>query len=80
MHLNSIYKVLFRRLAQIEGTEELHCARYLPLNYEKNLSPTRCRRQAQHPSDWESVLTRDTREGGALVGNPTYAVIPVLSP
>ena len=49
-------------------------------NYEKNLSPTRCRRQAQHPSDWESVLNRDTREGGALVGNPTYAVIPVLSP
>ena len=32
------------------------------------------------PSDRESIPIRDTRAGGALVGNPTYAVIPVLSP
>ena len=71
MHLNGIYKVLFRRLAQIEGTEDLHCARYLPLNYEKNLSPARCRRLAQHPERLGEYLQR-RHSGGRGPGREPY--------
>ena len=80
MHLLILFINTIQTNSRGSGRGILAAALYQPLDYEKTLSPTRCRRQAQHPSDWESVPTKDTREGGALVGNPTYAVIPVLSP